>query len=159
MTDYLVVKWLHVLSSTVLFGTGIGSAFYLLFTSLARDVAATARVTRLVVTADSVFTTPTALLQPLTGFWLVALLGGTPAEALDVPWLRLSIGLYALAIAAWVPVVVIQVRMRNVAAQAHRDGTALPRRYFQLLAAWIVLGWIAFFAFVAIFWLMVTGRA
>ena len=34
---YLVIKWLHVLSSTILFGTGIGSAFYMLTTSLGND--------------------------------------------------------------------------------------------------------------------------
>ena len=29
--EYAIVKWLHVLSSTLLFGTGLGSAFYMLF--------------------------------------------------------------------------------------------------------------------------------
>jgi hypothetical protein len=66
--EYLIVKWLHVISSTVLFGTGIGSAFYLLATTLSRDVRAVAVVARMVVRADWLFTATTAVLQPLTGF-------------------------------------------------------------------------------------------
>src|SRR5262245_2203893 len=56
--EYLAVKWLHILSSTVLFGTGIGSAFYLLCVSLQRDSRTVCAVVRWVVVADWVFTTP-----------------------------------------------------------------------------------------------------
>ena len=69
--EYLVVKWLHVLSSTVLFGTGLGSAFYMFSTNRSADVRAIAIVARRVVVADWLFTTPTAIIQPLTGFWLL----------------------------------------------------------------------------------------
>jgi len=93
---YLVVKWLHILSSTMLFGTGLGSAFYMFFASRTRDVPVIAVVVRYVVIADWLFTTPTVILQPITGLWLVHLAG----FPLDSRWLLLSYALYLLAGAA-----------------------------------------------------------
>ena len=150
--EYLLVKWLHILSSTFLFGTGIGSAFYLLFTSLSRDVRAIAVVSRLVVRADWVFTTSTILIQPLTGFYLIYL-AGIP---LTSRWIMFSIGLYFLAGACWLPVVWIQLQMRSMAQSAARDGTPLPAQYWRYLRLWVTLGIPAFLALVIIFWLMVA---
>ena len=153
--DYVTVKWLHVLSSTVLFGTGIGSAFYLLFATLSRDVRAIASVTRYVVVADWLFTSTTAVFQPLSGFWLMHLMGGLPWST---PWIAASLWLYAFAIACWLPVVWIQVRLRDLSAQAASAGTALPQRYWFFFRWWVGLGFVAFFAFLAIFYLMVAKR-
>src|SRR5687768_2751113 len=119
--EYLIVKWLHILSSTFLFGTGIGSAFYMLFASLSRDTRAIAVVTKHVVIADWLFTTPTIVLQPLTGFYLMHLAG----FPLMTPWILHSLGLYILAGACWLPVVWMQIRMRNMAQQAARAGTEI----------------------------------
>jgi uncharacterized membrane protein len=152
---YLVVKWLHILSSTVLFGTGLGSAFYMFVTSRTRDVPVIAVVVRYVVIADWVFTTPAVILQPLTGLWLVHLAGFELAS----PWLILSIGLYLLAGAAWLPVVWMQIRMREMAATAVRDGTALPATYWRYLNTWVALGTVAFSALVVVFYLMVAKPA
>jgi len=149
---YLVVKWLHILSSTLLFGTGLGSAFYMFFASRTRDVPVIAVVVRHVVIADWVFTTPTAILQPLTGLWLVHI-SGFP---LDSPWLMASYVLYLLAGAAWLPVVWMQIRMRDMAATAVRDGTTLPATYWRHLNAWVALGAVAFTALVVVFYLMVA---
>ncbi|GHC91971.1 membrane protein [Pseudorhodoferax aquiterrae] len=153
--DYLPAKWLHILSSTVLFGTGIGTAFYLLVASLSRDVGLTAGVTRWVVRADWLFTVTTAVLQPLTGWWLMQL-AGFPATA---RWLQWSIGLYVLAMACWLPVVWLQMRLRDVAAQALRDGVPLPPPYWRYFRWWCALGVPALGAFLAIFWLMVAKPA
>jgi uncharacterized membrane protein len=150
--DYLVVKWLHIVSSTVLFGTGIGSAFYLLFASLQRDARVVAAVAGLVVWADAAFTATTAVLQPLSGLWLVHRLG----LPWSTPWVAWSLGLYAVAIGCWLPVVAIQVRMHRVARAAAAAGGPLPPAYGRLLRAWVLLGVPALFAFLAIFWLMVA---
>lgn len=149
--DYLVVKWLHIMSSTFLFGTGVGSAFYMLFASLARDARVVAFVTRYVVIADWLFTATTAVAQPLTGFYLVHLAG----FPLNSPWLKWSIWLYVLAIACWLPVVWLQMRLRDLARQAADSGQELSPAYWRHLRAWVALGIPAFFAFVAIFYLMV----
>ncbi|AKJ27845.1 DUF2269 family protein [Caldimonas brevitalea] len=150
--DYLLVKWLHVLSSTFLFGTGIGSAWYLLFATLSRDVRAVAVVSRWVVRADWLFTATTIVFQPLSGYYMMKL-AGMPASS---PWLRDSIVLYALATACWLPVVWLQMRLRDLAQQAADGGQALPPLYFRYFKIWVLLGIPAFFAFVAVFYLMVV---
>ncbi len=117
--EYLVVKWLHILSSTVLFGTGLGSAFYMFFTSLTRDARVIAPVVRYVVIADYAFTTPTIIIQPVTGLYLIHLAG----FPLSSTWIAVSIALYFLAGAAWLPVVWMQIKMRDMAAIAAANGT------------------------------------
>jgi uncharacterized membrane protein len=149
---YLVVKWLHIVSSTFLFGTGVGSAFYMLFASRTRDVRAIAVVVRHVVIADWLFTTPTVIRQPLTGFYL-AYLAGFP---LTQPWLLWSIVLYLVAGACWLPVVWMQIRMRDWATEAARLGTELPAAYWRYLRRWTLLGIPAFIALVIVFYLMVA---
>jgi uncharacterized membrane protein len=150
--SYVVVKWLHILSSTLLFGTGLGSAFYMYFTSLTRDARAVAVVVRYVVIADWAFTTPTIILQPLTGFYLVHLAG----FPLDARWIVVSIALYLLAGACWLPVVWMQIRMRDIAAAAVRAGTELPAKYWSYLRVWVALGIVAFLSLVAVFYLMIA---
>jgi uncharacterized membrane protein len=150
--EYLTVKWLHILSSTFLFGTGIGSAFYMLFTSLSRDVRAIAVVSRYVVLADWIFTSTTVVLQPLTGFYLIYLAGYPLASA----WIVWSIALYLVAGACWLPVVWIQLRMRDMAQLAAREGSELPQQYWRYLRIWFALGIPAFFSLVVVFYLMVA---
>jgi uncharacterized membrane protein len=149
---YLAVKWLHILSSTLLFGTGLGSAFYMFFASRTRDPRIVAPVVRLVVIADWAFTTPTIILQPLTGLWLVHIAG----YPLTSGWLLWSIGLYLLAGAAWLPVVWMQIRMRDLAIAAAATGAPLPPAYDRMLRAWVALGVVAFGALVWVYWLMVV---
>jgi uncharacterized membrane protein len=153
--DYLTVKWLHVLSSTVLFGTGLGSAFYMFFTNRQGDVRAIASVTRRVVIADWLFTAPTAVLQPLTGAWLIHL-AGFPWTA---TWILWSVVLYLVAGACWLPVVWIQIRMARMAEASAASGGPLPQQFWRYHALWTVLGVPAFIAFIAIFYLMVAKPA
>ena len=153
--DYVTVKWLHILSSTFLFGTGIGSAFYLLFASISHDVRAIAVVTRTVVLADWLFTTTTAILQPLTGFYLIRL-AGFPVTS---TWIRWSVILYVLALACWLPVVWIQIRLRALAREAAEKNAPLPAAYWRYFWIWVALGVPAFFAFVLVFYLMVAKPA
>jgi uncharacterized membrane protein len=153
--EYVIVKWLHILSSTILFGTGIGSAFYMLFTSLTRDTRATAVVVRFVVLADWMFTTPTIILQPLTGLYLIHLAG----FPLSGRWIVWSFALYFIALACWLPVVWLQIRMRDVARDAVARDMALADEYWRYLKWWVALGIPAFFAFVAVFYLMVAKPA
>ena len=150
--DYLIVKWLHVLSSTLLFGTGIGTAFYLLVVSLHRDVRVVAVVARYVVIADWLVTATTVVFQPASGFWMVHWANISWRNG----WIGWSTLLYALAVACWLPVVVLQVRMRDLAVGAAAQGGALPPAYWRAFRLWVALGIPAFFAFVAVFYLMVV---
>ena len=150
--DYPTVKFVHVLSSTLLFGTGLGSAFYMFFTNRSGDVRAIAIVSRRVVWADWLFTTPTAIIQPVTGVYLTHLAG----MPLTLAWIAWSIALFALAAACWLPVVWIQVQMARIAEKAVHEGTALPPLFWKYHAIWAALGVPAFTAFVIIFYLMVV---
>jgi uncharacterized membrane protein len=153
--DYVTVKWLHILSSTFLFGTGIGSAWYMLFANISRDVRAIAVVSKYVVIADVVFTATTAIVQPLTGFYMVHLAG----YPLHSRWIMWSLVLYVIAGACWLPVVWLQMRLRDLAQEAAGTGNKLPPRYWHYFRIWVALGIPAFFAFVVIFWLMVAKPA
>jgi uncharacterized membrane protein len=153
--DYVTLKWLHVLSSTILFGTGVGSAFYLFFASRTGDVQAVAFVSRWVVVADTIFTATTAIFQPLSGWYLAKIAG----FAMSTPWIAWSLALYVLAGACWLPVVWIQIRMRDLAVGAAARGEPLPPAYFGYFRVWTILGMPAFAAFIAIFWLMIAKPA
>lgn len=150
--DYLLLKWVHVLSSTILFGAGVGSAFHLFAATLRRRLGAIAGATRNVVVADWLLTTPAAILQPVTGLWLVHGMG----LPWSTPWVAWALGLYGLAIACWLPVLVIQIRMRDLAAAAESAGGPLPAAYDRLFLWWTGLGLAAFVTFLLIFWLMVA---
>jgi uncharacterized membrane protein len=152
--EYLVLKWLHVLSSTMLFGTGIGSAFYLMLATLGRDSRSVATVSRYVVVTDWLFTATTAVFQPVSGFWMIHLAG----MPWSTPWIAWSLWLYALALACWLPVVWIQLRLRDVSAQVAAQNRPLPAAYWRLFGWWLGLGSVAFTAFLAIFYLMVAKR-
>ena len=152
MSLYLTLKWLHILSSVVLVGTGLGSAYYMFFANRSRDLAAQAVVTRLVVQADWWFTTPTVLLQPATGLAMVHLAG----FPLSTPWIAASLVLYAVAGLCWLPVVWLQIRMRALAQQAAEAGTPLAPLYWRYARWWEALGYPAFAAMVVVFYLMVA---
>lgn len=152
--EYVALKWVHVLSSTILFGAGVGSAFHLFASTLRRQVGGIANGTRNVVLADWLLTTPAAIVQPATGLALVHEAGLPYAT----PWLAWSIALYAIAIACWLPVVAIQIRMRAIAVDADLRGAPVPPAYDRLFHLWTVLGVAAFVAFLLIFWLMVAKR-
>jgi len=149
---YLIVKWLHILSSTILFGTGLGSAFYMFFASRTRDARVAAAVVRHVVLADWLFTATTGVIQLLTGLYL-AHLARLP---LTSTWLMASIVLYVVAMACWLPVVWIQIRMRDLAQRAASTDSALPDIYWRYLAVWAALGVVAFVSLVVVLWLMVA---
>lgn len=153
--DYMIVKWIHVVGSTLLFGTGVGSAFYLLAATLTRDSRAVAMTSRHVVIADWLFTTSTAILQPVTGYMLMRIAN----FSWELAWLRVSILLYVVAIACWLPVVWLQMRMRTVSAAAAGAQAPLPPAYWRYFRWWFALGVPALFSFLAIFYLMIAKPA
>lgn len=153
--EYLILKWIHVISATILFGTGIGSAFYLFMASRSKDIGAIYFAAKHVVIADWIFTTPAVIIQLLTGIALVYHVGYSFTDS----WVLWGLVLYFFAGACWVPVVRMQIAMRNLAKQALETGSNVPLRYWQLERWWIILGSLAFPAIVVVFWLMVAKPA
>lgn len=148
---YLLFKLIHILSSTILFGTGIGSAFYLFMANRRKDIAGIYFATRHVVIADWAFTTPSIIIQLVTGLIL--------AHNLSLPltegWVFWALVLYFFAGACWLPVIWMQIKMRDMAKLALETGQPLPARYWKYDRWWIILGSLAFPAVMVIFWLMV----
>jgi uncharacterized membrane protein len=152
MMEYVTVKWLHILSSTLLFGTGLGTAYYLLCAIRTGNPLIIATVAKHVVIADWIFTATTIIIQPATGFYLLYLA--------DIPltsrWIAWSIGLYMVAAACWLPVVWLQIRLQRLALEASERKTPLPRLYWRYFRLWFALGIPAFAALVIVFYLMVA---
>lgn len=151
MSEYLILKLVHILSSTLLFGTGLGTAFYMWRADVSGNIHAIAMVSRNVVLADWLFTTPAIIIQPLTGFWLLKLLG----LPLNSAWIWISLLLYVLVGCCWVPVVFIQIRVARLAASLHEQGLPPDSEFRRLMRWWYGLGWPAFMGVIVIFWLMV----
>jgi uncharacterized membrane protein len=149
---YFLLKFFHVIGAAVLLGTGAGIAFFMLLAHRSGDARVIAGVARIVVIADFIFTASAVVLQPVTGTWM-AHIAGYP---LFSGWIAWSILLYLGTGAFWLPVVWMQMRMRDLACQAVRDGSSLPPLYHRLFWTWFAFGFPAFGAVVAIFWLMIT---
>jgi uncharacterized membrane protein len=139
-------------SSTVLFGTGAGIAFFFVRAQKTKNIHVIAAVARDLVVADLIFTGTAVVFQPATGIGMAALAG----FPLSLPWLRWSIALYLFIGCCWLPVVWLQVRMRDLATVAARTGSQLSPQYFRFYRWWFALGWPAFFGVLAIFYLMVA---
>lgn len=153
--SYLTLKSLHVFSLILLFGTGLGSAFYKFMADCSKNAQAIYVTNRHVVLADWLFTTPTILVQPLTGYYMLQ----QYQIPLTTPWLLSSILLYLLAGACWLPVVFLQIQMRELAKQAVQQQTALGEDYFTAARRWFWLGVPAFIAMILIVLLMVLKPA
>ncbi len=153
MEFYLIVKLIHILSSTVLFGAGLGTAFYMWRSDRSKDVEQIAHTAKNVVLADWVFTTPAVIVQPLTGFLLIYLAG----YPLDSTWIYWSLVLYIAVGCLWIPVVFIQIKVRNHAEAAIRKFCHFEEAYHRkLMRWWYGLGWPAFIFVLVIFYLMVS---
>jgi uncharacterized membrane protein len=149
---YLLLKYVHLIGAAVLFGTGAGIAFFMLMAHLTGRAATIAAVARIVVIADFLFTATAVILQPISGVALVWTVGYSLSEG----WIALSIILYLVTGAFWLPVVWMQMRMRTIAENAAAEGHPLPPTYHKLFWTWFAFGFPAFASVAAIFWLMIA---
>ena len=150
--SYELLRFLHVIGATVLLGTGAGIAFFMVISHRSQEPRLIAHVAGIVVLADTVFTATAAIFQPITGYLLIREIGYDLME----PWVVLSLVLYVFVGMFWLPVVWIQLKMRDLARQSVADNIALPARYQRLYRIWFACGFPAFFAVLAILWLMLT---
>lgn len=146
------LRWSHVLGATVLLGTGAGIAFFMVMANRTRDAKLIAHVAGTVVIADFIFTASAVILQPVTGYLLLREIGWSLSEG----WIVISLLLYVLTGIFWLPVVFVQMRLRDLAAQAAASGLPLPQAYHRLFLAWMLSGIPAFIAVLVIVWLMLA---
>ena len=152
MDWYFIVKTLHILGSTVLFGTGLGIAFFMFRSRYTEDLGKKLFAAQNTVFADYVFTFPAVFLQPITGVWLIWQGGYDWTEG----WLVASYALFIFVGLCWLPVVWIQIRLKSLLLLAQRQNTNLPEQYHRLFRIWFILGWPAFLSVLALFYLMVA---
>jgi len=149
--SYSIVKTLHIVSATILFGTGLGTAFFF-WSSDRSDDFARLFAAKTTVRADFLFTLPAVIVQPLTGIWMIDRAGFDPREL----WLVVTYALYMVAGACWLPVVWLQIRLKRM-LQAKIAGDEFDEaRYGRLRKSWFLLGWPAFLGLISVFWLMVA---
>ena len=151
MSAYFLIKTIHILSATILFGTGLGIAFFMFRSRFSDDLHEKLFALRTTVLADYLFTAPAAILQPLTGAWLIWKVGFAWTDG----WLLATYILYAIAAACWLPVVWIQIRLKRIVTASLASDAPLPHEYHRLFRLWFALGWPAFLGLVAVFFLMV----
>jgi uncharacterized membrane protein len=149
---YLILKYVHVIGASVLLGTGAGIAFFMLLGHFTGKPAIVAAVARIVVIADFLFTATAVVVQPITGVALTWHMGWSLWEG----WIALSIVLYLFTGAFWLPVVWMQMRMRDLATAAAVTDTPLPAAYHRLFWWWFAFGFPAFASVLGIFWLMIA---
>jgi uncharacterized membrane protein len=147
-----ILLLLHVIGATVLFGTGAGIAFFMVIARRTEDPKLIAHTANTVVLADTVFTATAVVLQPVTGYLLASRIGWPMTEG----WIVLSLVLYGVTGLFWLPVVWIQIRLRDLARSADATGAPLPAIWFRLYRIWFGCGFPAFFAVLGIFYLMLT---
>lgn len=148
---YLSLKLIHICSAIILFGLGCGTVFFKMMADRSGNHAAIAITSKHVVLADWWFTTPTVIIQPLTGLLMAKQIGLEVTEG----WMMQSIILYMLTGLCWIPVVYLQIRMRDIANQSLAENKALPERYHHYAKIWMWLGVPAFFAMLGITTMMV----
>ncbi len=148
--DFL--RWAHIIGATVLLGTGAGIAFFMVMAHRTRESKIIAHTSKFVVIADWIFTASAVIIQPITGTLLAVEIGWPLTQG----WVLWSILLYLFVGAFWLPVVWIQHQLRDIAQDAVQTGTELPPRYFSLYRIWFLCGFPAFFAVLAIIWLMIS---
>ncbi len=149
---YLLLKWLHVVSSAILFGFGAGTAYYFWLAHRTGDPRTIASVGRMVVKADWMFTGTSGVVQPVTGIMLAHLAGIDLRES----WLVASFLLYLLALGCWLPVVALQIKAQRLASIAVAEGKRLSEDYQRCMRLWFTLGWPAFIGLLCVFWLMIA---
>ncbi|HAU1151380.1 TPA: DUF2269 domain-containing protein [Legionella pneumophila] len=152
---YFYLKFIHILSSTILFGTGIGTASVMVYSHRTKNPIVIAAISKYVVFADWIFTGTSGILQPLTGFAMVYLAGFSWTSF----WILGSILGYVIAACCWFPVVYLQIRIRDLAIETVKNNTTLPNEYHRYFLYWFILGWPAFLSLIGVFYLMTNKPA
>ena len=152
---YFLLKTIHIISASILFGTGIGIAFFMFRSLFTHDISQKYYAVSNTVLADYLFTLPAVILQVVSGILLLQKTG----YAWNSQWLLMSYGFYLLAALCWLPVVWIQIKLKKILAYhiEHKIPFSVKAhpQYQLLFRIWFILGWPAFISLVAIFYLMV----
>ena len=146
------IKFVHVIAAAAMFGTWLGIAAFMHLARQSRNTSVVALTAAFAVSVEKIVMIAAVALQPLSGFALAWAIGVSP---LDEFWIVLSLVLYAIVAAAWLAVLRIEMRIRDVTRQAALDAVPLPPDYYRLFRYYTFLVWPALAGMVGLFLLMV----
>lgn len=150
MDSYLLLKFIHILSAVVIAGTGTGIAFFMFMASRSKSLETIAVTAKTVVLADWIFTAPAVVVQFMSGVFLMIKLGYSFTSI----WFLTVLSLFIFIGVCWIPVVVIQYKLKFLANSSLENGCLNPK-FKILMCYWVSLGVPAFISILVIFWLMI----
>ena len=145
-----MIRLLHIVSSALMLGVGVGAFWFMLTTVRSGNPAAIAITMRNAVRAEWCIAVPVALLQPLTGYVLMMQLG----YSLRSIWFLAVVALYMIAGMCWIYVVKTELKLRSL-AEEHSSHSTIPTAFWPLFRRWTRLAVGSFVGVLGIFWLMV----
>lgn len=143
---YQTLKLIHIISATIMFGTGLGSAFYLFYTYKFSKFSTVKEILNIVIIADYIFTTPSVILQLATGLWLSHYM-----KLISTNWFLIALLFSLLVYALWIRAVFLQLKMKKTLENAKEYNV----QFHQQMKGWFFLGIPAFFGSLFLFYLMV----
>ncbi len=144
--DYFLLKLIHILSATLMIGTGLGSAFYLYLTYKKSAVQTVKEVLNFVILADTIFTTPSVIIQLITGIMLSDLLG-----LLYTDWFWLVLAVSVIVLVLWLRAAFIQFKLKKLLEEENK----LSPKFHHLMNIWFILGVPSFGGAIYLYYLMV----
>ena len=150
MEYYFILKLIHVISATVILGTGSGIAFFMLMAYLNKDIATLINTSRFVVLADWLFTMPAVIVQFTTGLLLMYILN----YSFQSLWFYWVMGLFIFVGLCWLPVLYLQYQFKNI-AYSLKPTDSIPSQFHRYMKLWIILGIFGFSGVLVIFYFMI----
>jgi uncharacterized membrane protein len=147
----LAIKFVHLVAAAAMLGTWLGVAVFMLLADRSGNTSVVALTARFAVSVEKIVMIAAISLQPISGIPLAWAIGISP---LDEFWIVLSLGLFAVVVAAWFAVLRIEIRIRDLTRQAALDAVPLPDEYRRLFRLYSVVVWPALAGMVVLFLLM-----
>jgi len=145
------IKFVHVLAAAAMFGTALAVALFMVLADRSGNVSVIAVTARFAVVVELMVMIPALALQPISGFPLASAVGLTLGEF----WIMLTLLIYALIVAGWLAVLVLEIRIRDLTQEAVLAGLPLPEAYFGMFRLYTVLVWPTLAAMILVFALMI----
>jgi len=128
----LALKFVHMVSMAVMFGTWLGIALFMVFAHRARNTSVVALTSVFVVRAELWVMATAVVLQPLVGIPLAFAIG----SPIGAYWLEASVAIYGGVLLVWILNLLIEMRIRRLSKDAALAASPLPPSYRRLFWVW-----------------------
>jgi uncharacterized membrane protein len=146
------IKFVHVLAAALLLGTWLCLAIFMVMAHRSANTSVVALTAQFVVRVELTIVAAAFALQPLSGFPLASAIGLSP---LNEFWIVVSLGTYAVILAAWLLALRIEIRIRRLSREAALRAEPLSGIYRRLFRLWCLLAVPILLGMIAVFALMI----